>query len=444
MDRSYLSAMTVCLWCVGMSAHAQLAPNEVVARIKKAEPFLGESVAALEEVYKDLHSHPELSNQEVRTAGKLAERMREWGFEVTEKVGGTGLVCVLKNGPGKTVMVRTDMDALPVTEKTGLDYASKVQVRNADGNVVGVMHACGHDMHMTCWLGAARTLAKFRDFWSGTLVFIAQPAEELGSGAKAMLDDGLFEKFPKPDAGVALHCEAFLPVGSIGHTEGYALANVDSVDIIVQGRGGHGAYPQATIDPIVIAARIVLDLQTIISREIDPQDAAVITVGSIHGGTKRNIIPPEVKLELTVRSFQDETRVHLLQAIERVAKAAAAVAGAPEPQIIRTPEFTPATYNDPELTRATVDVLSALFGQDRLSAEPPMMGGEDYSYYSRAGVPCVMLRLGTIDPRKSQAAKEGKLLLPSLHSDMYAPVPAPSIRTGVTTLTAAVLRIVGK
>lgn len=447
MPRSTKSALAL-IFCVG-SYHAgpsiaELAPKEVASLIQQVKPQIDAEIDSLLETYKDLHQTPELSNQEVRTAGKLAAKMRDLGFTVTEHVGGTGLVSVLENGPGKTILVRTDMDALPVIEKTGLAYASEVQTRDADGELVGVMHACGHDMHMTCWLGAAETLAAVKDKWSGTLVFIAQPAEEIGAGAKAMLEDGLFTRFPKPDVGIALHVDPFLPAGTLGYTEGYALANVDSVDIVVKGKGGHGAIPHATIDPVVLAARIVLDLQTIVSREIDPLDSAVITVGSIHGGTKHNIIPPEVTLQLTVRSFKDSTREHLLSGIERIAKAAAVAARAPEPTITQRPEFTPSTYNDPKLTQATAAALEAVLGAESLTQLLPLMGGEDYSRYGRAGVPCVMFRLGTVDPERAQRFREGKESLPSLHSDAYYPVAEPSIRTGVTSLVAAVFRIAGK
>lgn len=427
-----------------IDARGDVEPSKLKPIVEAVTAPLNSSLPGLLDLYKDLHSHPELSLQEVRSAGKIAELLRQAGFVVTEKVGGTGVVAVLTNGDGPTVLVRTDLDGLPVTEKTGLEYASKEEVRRPDGSITGVMHACGHDVHMTCWVGTAQLLAKAKEKWSGTLVFIAQPAEEIGAGAKAMLKDGLFERFPKPDFGLALHSDNVLPYGEIGFVEGYALANVDSVDITVHGRGGHGAHPQSTIDPIVIAARIVLDLQTIISRETDPLDAAVITVGSIHGGTKHNIIPSEVKLQLTVRSFKESTRKHLLDAIARVAKADAAVAGAPEPTITIDSNFTPATYNDPKLTRATVDGLKAVLGESHLHPLAPVMGGEDFSQYSLAGVPCCMLRLGTIDPELFEKEKSGDAIIPSLHSPQYAPVPEPSIKTGIEAMTAAILRIVGK
>src|SRR5438552_6333031 len=285
----------------------------------------------LESLYKHLHSHPELSLHERETAARMGKELSGLGFEVTSGVGGTGVVALLKNGPGPIVLVRTDLDALPVTERTNRPYASAVKVRDKAGNEVGVMHACGHDMHMTCWVGTARVLASLKDRWSGTLMFIGQPAEEIGSGARMMLDDGLFRRFPKPDYALALHCDSRLQAGKVAYTEGLALANVDSVDILVHGRGGHGSAPHTTVDPIVVAARIVLDLQTIVSRETNPLDPCVVTVGSIHGGTKHNIIPNEVKLQITVRTTKDAVRKHTLDAIERIAKAAAQGAGAPEP-----------------------------------------------------------------------------------------------------------------
>jgi hippurate hydrolase len=401
----------------------------------------------LEALYKHLHSHPELSLHEEQTALSLARELKEIGFEVTEKVGGHGIVGVLKNGAGPTVLVRTDMDALPVTEATRLPYASKVRARDKHGNDVGVMHACGHDMHMTCWVGTARVLAGMKDRWSGTLVFIGQPAEEVGSGARAMLADRLFERFPKPDYGLALHCDHRTPHGEISFTEGLALANVDSVNITVRGKGGHGAAPHTTIDPVVLAARIILDLQTLVSRETNPTDPAVVTVGSIHGGTKHNIIPNEVKLQLTVRTTKDSVRKHVLDGIKRIARAAAEGARAPEPIVEVDPgEFTPALVNESRLTRKTVALFKDLLGgPDKVHERPPLMGGEDFGQYGRAGVPIFLYFLGTMPPeRVAESLREGGPALPSLHSDLYYPVPEPSIKTGVLTMTAAVLNLVGK
>jgi amidohydrolase len=310
---------------------AESARSEPPVAPKKDNPALSERVAAinklvtgdydrLDKLYKHLHSHPELSLQEEQTAARLTSELKELGFEVTEKIGGHGIVGIFKNGKGPTILVRTDMDALPVEEQTGLPYASKVRARDKNGNDVGVMHACGHDMHMTCWVGTARTLVALKDQWQGTLLFLGQPAEEIGTGARVMLEDGLFKRFPKPEYCLALHCEAQRAHGELGFTQGIALANVDSVDVTVRGKGGHGAWPHTTIDPVVLAAQIVLDLQTIVSREINPVDPAVVTVGSIHGGTKHNIIPSEVKLQITVRTTKDDVRKHVLEAIARIAK----------------------------------------------------------------------------------------------------------------------------
>jgi hippurate hydrolase len=422
---------------------SRLNVKDQVHDIKKR---IADDYAQLEALYKHLHTHPELSLQEVQTAARLARELKELGFDVTEKVGGHGIVGVLKNGPGPTVMVRTDMDALPVTEQTGLPYASKVRARDKNGNDVGVMHACGHDMHMTCFVGTARILAGIKDRWSGTLVFIGQPAEEIGAGARAMLEDHLFERFPKPDYALALHCDARAAHGQISYTEGLALANVDSVDILVHGKGGHGASPHMTVDPIVLSARMILDLQTLVSREVNPTDPAVVTVGSIHGGTKHNIIPSEVKLQLTVRTTKDAVRAHVLDGIKRIAEAAAVGARAPKPDItIHPEEFTPALVNDGALTRKTVALFKDILGADNILERPPVMGGEDFSRYGRAGVPIFLYFLGTVPPQRVEASlRPGGPTLPSLHSDLFYPIPEPCIKTGVLTMTAAVLNLTGK
>jgi hippurate hydrolase len=401
---------------------------------------------SLEALYKHIHAHPELSLEEVQTSARLAKEIKAAGFEVTEKVGGTGVVAVLKNGKGPTILVRTDMDGLPVVERSGLPYASKVRVRDKDGQEVGVMHACGHDMHMTCWTGTARVLAAMKDRWSGTLVFIAQPAEEIGMGARKMLGDGLFTRFPRPDYALALHCDSFRPHGTIAYSDGLALANVDSVDITVRGRGGHGSAPHTTVDPVVLAARIVLDLQTLVSREINPTDPAVVTVGSIHGGTKHNIIPDEVKMQLTIRSTKDSVRDHLLKGIERIANAAAEGARAPKPVVKIDPShWTPALLNEPKLTRKTVALFREVLGDKGVLERPPVMGGEDFSRYGREGVPIFLYFLGTLDPKRIEASlRPGGDPLPSLHSDRYYPVPEPSIRTGVLTVSMAVLNLTAK
>ena len=397
-------------------------------------------------LYKHIHSHPELSYQEVETAALLAKELRAAGFDVTEKVGGTGVVGILKNGAGPTILVRADMDALPIIEQTGLPYASKVRVRDKQGNDVGVMHACGHDVNVACLTGTARVLAAMKDKWSGTLLFIGQPAEEVGGGARAMLKDGLFKRFPKPDYGLALHCDARYQHGHVNYREGQSQANVDSVDILVKGKGGHGAAPHTTVDPIVLAARIVLDLQTISSRERSPTDPVVVTVGSFHGGSKHNIIPNDVKLQLTVRTTNDRTRKEVLEAIDRKAKAAALGAGAPEPIVHVDPgEFTPALFNDPALTRRLVPVLEAVLGKERVHERPMSMGGEDFSQYGRAGVPTFYFWLGSVTPESwAESKREGGRPLAPTHSDLYYPIPEPTIRTGVLTMSMAVLNLVGK
>ena len=398
--------------------------------IDAAFPFLFD-------LYKDLHTRPELSFRETETAARLASELRKAGLEVTEGIGKTGVVALLRNGDGPVIMVRTDMDALPVTEATELPYASKVTTKDEDGSSVGVMHACGHDVHMASLVGTARLLAELRSTWRGTVMFVCQPAEERVGGAEAMLKDGLFERFEKPKYALALHCDATLEAGRVGFTPGYILANVDSVDITVRGRGGHGSQPNNTIDPVTIACRLVLDLQTIISREKSPTEPGVITVGSIHGGTKHNIIPDEVKLQITVRSYSDETRRLLLESIENKALAASASARAPRPTITVS-DSTPSTYNDPQLTERVAEVARKLLGAERVLRPEPRMGGEDFSQYGRAGVPICMFWLGTIPASRIEASQKGTPL-PSLHSSRFQPDPEPALKTGVRTMTSLVL-----
>jgi hippurate hydrolase len=423
-----------------------LSKNALAERKSEINKRIAGDLDRLIALYKHLHSNPELSYQEENTAARMAKELRELGFEVTTKVGGHGVVGILKNGEGPTILVRTDMDALPVIEKTPVEYASKVRTLDRFRNDVGVMHACGHDMHMTCWCGTAKVLAGMKDRWKGTLIFLGQPAEEVGAGARLMLEDGLFKRFPKPDYCLALHCDGNQQHGDIAFTEGLALANVDSVDITVKGKGGHGAAPHSTIDPVVIAARIILDLQTIVSREINPTDPAVVTVGSIHGGTKHNIIPNEVKMQITVRTTKDEVRDHVLKAIKRVAKAAAEAARAPEPEVnYDLGEFTPALLNDKNLTRKTTALFRDLLGDDKVHERPPVMGGEDFGRYGREGIPIFLYFLGTISPeRYTESKKEGGKPLPSLHSDLFYPIPKPTIETGVLTMCMAVLNLNGK
>jgi hippurate hydrolase len=420
-------------------------PGKISERVPDLKKRIAADYDRLDALYKHVHSHPELSLQEVQTAARLAKELRQAGFEVTEKVGGTGIVGVLKNGKGPTILVRTDIDALPIVEATGLPYASKVRARDRYGNDVGVMHACGHDINLTCWTGAARQLAALKGQWSGTLVFVGQPAEEIGAGARMMLADGLFTRFPKPDYCIALHAEARAPHGHVSYCEGQFQANVDSVDITVRGRGGHGASPHATIDPIVLAARIILDLQTIVSRETDPLEPAVVTVGSIHGGTKHNIIPSEVKLQLTVRSASDASRQKVLAAIERIAKAAAQGANAPEPLLKIDPsEFTPALANDAALTKKMAALFQEVLGPDYVRKRPGSMGGEDFSRYARE-VPGFYFFVGSVDPeRVAESKRPGGRPLAGGHTDGYAPVPEPTIKTGVLAMTTAVLRLLEK
>jgi len=400
-------------------------------------------------LYRDLHSHPELSRQEKQTSAKLAKEIGGLGFKVTPGVGGDGIVAVLENGLGPVVMLRTDMDALPVTETTGLPFASKVRATTASGIETGVMHACGHDVHMTSWIGIARRMAAMKKQWSGTLVMIAQPAEEIGAGAKAILDDGLYTRFPKPSAVLAFH-DGPLPAGVIGYTSGYTLANVDSVDMLVRGLGGHGAYPHITKDPVVLAARIVVALQTIVSREVDPEDAAVVTVGSIHGGTKHNIIPDEVKLQLTVRSFSPETRTRILDAITRIARGEAIAAGMPEdrmPVITIQDQYTPATFNSEPLTSDIMATFRERFGAERVRAVPPSMAGEDFSQYRLADpdhVQSLLFWVGAIRQDQWDAAKGDTTKLPGLHSPFWAPDAEKTISTGIEAMTTAALHLLAK
>ena len=398
----------------------------------------------LEKLYLDLHQTPELSNHEEKTSAKLAARLKELGYDVTTGVGGFGVVAVLKNGKGPTVLLREDMDALPVEEKTGVAYASKVTTKDDSGATVSVMHACGHDIHMTGLIGAATLLAKAKDRWRGTLILVAQPAEEKGNGAKAMIKDGLFTKFPKPDFAIGFHDSAMVPAGKVTLVGGYANANVDSVDLTIYGRGGHGAYPHTTVDPIVIAARTITALQTIVSREIKPTDPAVVTVGSIHGGTKHNIIPDEVKLLISVRSYKEDVRKKILAAIERIAKAEAMAAGAPKPPKMDLSEGTNAVYNDPALTKRISDALARTLGASNVEVAEPVMGSEDFSEFGRAGIPSLQYNVGAVNVAKFEASKKDGTSLPSLHSSEFAPDPQPTIRTGVISLTAAALEVLGK
>jgi len=439
-------------FCIGISmpAFARQTPQQLA----EAE------LPSLLTIYKDIHTHPELSTQEQRTSALLAKELKAIGCDVTENVGKYdkpdqkcfGVVGVMKNGDGPVVLVRTDLDALPVQEETGLPYASKVVTKNEKGDDVHVMHACGHDAHISMIIGVARSLAKIKDQWHGTIVFVGQPAEELGIGARAMLRDGLYTRWPKPNYALGFHDKADMEIGHIGVTEGYTYANVDSVDVTVHGIGGHGAYSYRTKDPVVLAAEMINQWQTIASRENNPIDPIVITVGSIHGGTKHNIIPDEVKMQLTVRTYKADVRERVLAAIERIAKGCATAAGLPSDKMptvnVLRDQFTPATYNNPELTRRLVPVWKRALGDQNVEMVEPTMGGEDFSEFSllpEHSIPAVDFHVGAVDPAKiAESKKPGASPLPSLHSSKFAPVPEPTIRTGMVAMTAAVLDLMKK
>lgn len=391
-------------------------------------------------LYRDFHSQPELSFQEVNSAARLAGAWQKCGIEVTTGIGGHGVVGMIENGAGPVVMLRADMDALPVIEQTGLPFASRVQTVNEGGEQVGVMHACGHDVHMTNLIGVACYLAANKSLWKGTVILIGQPAEERGAGARAMLDDNLFVRFPKPDFAIALHVSPTLATGQIGYRPGYTMANVDSVDITLYGKGGHGAYPHTTIDPVVEAAQLVLALQTIVSREIDPLAPAVITVGSIHGGTKNNIIGDAVKLQLTVRSFSDEIRQQLLSAIQYKAQAIANVAGAPAP-LVEIARGTPALFNDPGLSARLRPAFQDLLGEKNLVLSNQTMGGEDFSRFGKAGVPILMYWLGAVNQQRLDEYKAAGEQPPSLHSHLFYPDVNEALITGISTMSSAVLEL---
>jgi amidohydrolase len=400
-------------------------------------------------LYRDLHAHPELSMQEVRTPSKLAPEMRKLGFEVTEHVGKTGVVAVMKNGPGPVLMIRADMDALPVKEQTGLPFASTATGKLPDGTETPVMHACGHDTHVASWLGTAQRLAAMKDQWSGTLVMILQPGEERVIGAQAMLDDGLFTRFPKPDYLLAFHDSAALPAGQIGVTRGYALANVDTVNIDVKGVGGHGAYPQNTRDPIVLASRIVMALQTLVSRENDPQQPAVVTVGSFHSGTKSNIIPDDARLALTVRSYSAETRKLLLEGIRRIVRGEAIAAGMPEDRMPTVEVELPsadATFNTLELSDRLLKLFGNHFGAERVIETKPIMASEDFSRFWLAdkSKQSVIFWVGGVPQAKWDAVKGDTLKLPPLHSPLWAPDADAVISTATEAMAVAALDVLKK
>jgi hippurate hydrolase len=415
-----------------LPAHAEL-------DVAKLKDTIGAAVEQeypkLDELYKDIHAHPEIAFQEVKTAAKLAAEMRAIGFEVTENVGKTGLVAIYRNGDGPTVMVRTELDALPMEEKTGLAYASHDKAI-WNGREMPVAHSCGHDIHMASWIGTAKILVGLKDQWHGTLMFIAQPAEEEVAGAKAMLADGLFTRFPKPDVGFALH-DGPGAYGNVTYRVGIGSSTVNGLFVKFHGRGGHGSAPQNTIDPIMMTARFVVDVQSVISREKDPTEFGVVSIGAIHSGSAGNIIPDQAIVVGTIRSFKPQVRDKMLAGIERTAKAVAAMAGAPEPEI-NMDEGAKAVMNDPAVVGGAEKVLKAAFG-DKFFATPPGTASEDYSEYVSAGVPSMFFNIGVYDPERVAAARNGGPPLPPNHSPQFAPVPKPTIETGVTAMTLAVL-----
>jgi hippurate hydrolase len=395
--------------------------------------------AAAHDLYIDLHQSPELSSHETQTAAKIAARLRSLGYEVTEGVGGTGVVAILKNGSGPTIMLRTELDALPVEEKTGLLYASKVHAKDDGGRDVPVMHACGHDLHMAALVATAAIMAHSKESWHGTLMLIGQPAEETISGAKRMIADGLFTRFPKPSIGVALHVGNYLPAGQIGITPGIYNTNADSLRITIYGKGGHGSAPQTAIDPIVIAARTILALQTIVSREVKPGEMAVVTVGYVRAGTKNNIIPDQAELGLTVRTYKDSVRKQVLAAITRIAKAEAVAGGAQQETLIEHYESTDSVYNDPALAERLRAPLEAVFGKENVINAEPITPSEDYAFFIEQGVPSLYLSLGGADPQKYAESKASGVLLPSNHSPYFAPDVDPALHWGIRA-EVAVLR----
>ena len=418
-----------------------------------AATYITRQTPALVETYKDLHAHPELSHHEERTSTILAKGLREAGYTVTEHVGvypdgshAFGVVGILKDGPGQTLLIRGDMDALPIIEETGLPYASRIVTRNARGQEVGVMHACGHDIHTTVLLGTARALAATRSRWHGTVMIIGQPSEETIDGAKAMLADHLYERFGRPDKIIGLHDTNTMPAGAVGIVAGPAQASSTSIDVVIRGIGGHGSAPQFGRDPVTLAAYYVTQIQTIVSREEDPQDPSVVTVGTIHGGTKRNIIPDEVRLELTTRSFSDKSRQTIIDGLKQIADGISLSAGLPPEKAatvtVLDGESTPVEYNDPALSAQVHDILVRTFGVERVLPEEKRMGSEDVGVFGmsadlkRHEIPVAYFRLGAMDPVKFAAATNAGKPLPGLHTSRFEPLPQPTIETGVTAMTA--------
>jgi hippurate hydrolase len=418
------------------AAHAD-APDRGLAGLDEIYP-------KLDALYLDLHRNPELSMKEDRTAARLATELKALGYQVTTGVGGTGVVGVLRNGNGPTVLLRTELDGLPIEEKTGLPYASTVKAVDLNGKTQPAMHACGHDIHMAGWTGAAALLARHKDLWHGTVVMIGQPGEEVVQGARAMIADGLFKRFPRPDFAIAVHDTSDEPAGKVLIVPGFGMASVDSVDVTIFGRSGHGAKPHTTVDPVVIAARTVLALQTLISREKDPLEPGVITVGSIHGGTKHNIIPEDVKLQITVRTYSPAVRKLLLEGIARIAKAEAASANAPREPEVKFSEAQDSTYNDPVLAHRIEAALARKLGKANVVEGKPEMVAEDFGEFGKAaGAPSVLIRVGAVEPSKHAAAIAAGTPLPSLHSAGFAPDRERTIRTTSSVLVLATLELLG-
>ena len=408
--------------------------------------YLEKDIPYLKNLYLDIHQNPEISLMEKETSIKLADELKKIGFDVTANFGGYGVVGVYKNGNGPTILYRTDMDALPMEEKTELPYASKVITKNFDGNDVGTMHSCGHDMHMTVWTGTARALVERKDDWNGTIIMIGQPAEEIGAGAAMMLKEGLFEKFPVPNYGIALHSSPTIPSGKVGFGKGYIMANTESVDIKVYGQGAHGASPHMSIDPIVTASVIIMELQTIVSRNINPLDDAVITVGSIKGGTKHNIIPDEVDLQLTIRTYKEEVRNLIHKRIKEICNGVASSMGLEKsrwPKVVIPDTFTPANYNDEKLVDIMKKVSISAIGDENVVVSEPQMVGEDFARYGNTNhdIPTVMYWLGTVPKERIEKYNLGEYALPALHSPFYYPEIENSIRTGVLVSTESLIEL---
>lgn len=435
MRKVYLVLLAL---CVGLFARAGDPTS------KTLDGFIASQLEELKAFYLERHQNPELSLFENETSKKLAAELRKLGFEVSENVGGYGVVGVLKNGNGPTVMYRTDMDALPMPEKTGLDYASRMKTQDADGNEVSTMHSCGHDMHMTVWLGTAKAMVEMKSQWKGTLVMIGQPAEEIGAGAKLMLEAGLFQKFPVPDFGIGLHCSPTIPTGQVGYGKGFTMANAESIDIKVFGQGAHGASPHMSVDPVVMASMLVMELQTIVSRSLNPLDNAVVTVGAIKGGTKHNIIPDEVTLQLTVRTFTDEVRLLVHKRIKEIARGVAVAAGLPEdkyPEVIIPQTFTPANFNNAALVDRLSASASRAIGEGNVVEADPQMVAEDFSRYGKTehNIPTALFWLGTVPPERTEKVAKGEMAMPGLHSPFYYPAVDTSIITGVKVTSTSLM-----